>query len=163
LGFAYRPELSDKFNMLGKFSTLSKQVATDLTTNRFDQTSLVAFSVAPIYDINSRFSLAGKLAVRSETRRFEDLAAQQISTLLLAARLNIHFGTQWDLGLEVLTRSQSGALNASQSGVLLEAAYRLSKYVSVGGGYNFAAFSDDELQLDDKEAGGFFLRVTGQY
>jgi hypothetical protein len=50
-----------------------------------------------------------------------------------------------------------------ERGVLLEAAFKPSKYARVGLGWNFTTFSDDELARYDHSAGGFFIRAVGEY
>ncbi len=48
-------------------------------------------------------------------------------------------------------------------GPLVELTYLLMQHARLGVGYNFTSFSDDEFSDLNRDTGGFFFRLQGQY
>jgi hypothetical protein len=85
-------------------------------------------------------------------------------------RLDFHLLQQLDFSGEYrmlkLRGPSSGGIGVGgdgERGVLLEAAWRPTKYSRIGVGWNFTSFSDDELARNDHSSGGLFLRAVGEY
>ena len=86
LGYAWRPVANDRFNLLGKYSFLYDLPTEGQETLRPDERShLVA--VEGIYDLENRWELAAKIAIRQGERRnfrdegsWEDFGLRMIST-----------------------------------------------------------------------------------
>ena len=91
------------------------------------------------------------------------------NTVLWLNRVAFHVTRSFDVAVEYRfmwqTRPGVGGDDATQlqHGALLELDALVAKHVRVGVGWNFTRFSDDELSDLDRDASGFFVRVTGQY
>ncbi|WP_420860402.1 hypothetical protein [Algirhabdus cladophorae] len=164
LGYAYRPILDDKLNLLLKYTYLYDMYGQQIDGNDEPgprQESHV-FSLDASYDLNPQWTLGGKLGARlsrSAPNASVDLAKNDAWLGVVNARY--HVTHKWDVLVEgrYLAADQAGF---SEYG-LLGAAYRhVGNNVKVGVGYNFGSFSDDltDLTYDDK---GLFVNFVAKF
>ncbi|MDO6590182.1 hypothetical protein DS901_12250 [Loktanella sp. D2R18] len=162
LGYAFRPILDDKFNMLARYRYLH-----DMFGQRVDgddengprQRSHVV-SVNGIYDINEHWSLGGKVGYRSSETAADDASDfVQNDAYLLAGSVTYHLVHEWDVMVEArnFTTVQGGTSETS----LLAAGHRhFGNNVKLGVGYNFGSFSDDLTDLVQDDQGAFLNLVA---
>ena len=169
LGYAYRPVLNDKLNLLTKYTYLADlpppdQVSTATGTNvDYAQRSHV-FAIDGIYDLNERWSVGGKYAYRlSELRMSRDSSADWFDSRgqLIAARVDWHVVRKWDLMAEVRRRDEFAAKD-SRVGALVGVYRHFGNHFKAGVGYNFSDFSDDLTDLSYRSQGWFFNAI-GKY
>ncbi|MBT0958704.1 hypothetical protein IV417_15045 [Alphaproteobacteria bacterium KMM 3653] len=164
LGYAYRPVLDDRLNVLVRYRFLyddyGQQIDGSDTAGPV-QTSHV-FSLDAEYDLSKTWTIGGKLGARlSESAPSSEIEKQQNDAYLAVASARYHLVHNWDILLE------ARALHAVQAELTqygaLAAVYRhVGNNVKLGVGYNFTSFSDDltDLVQDDK---GLFLNVIAKF
>ncbi len=169
VGYAYRPVLNDRLNLLTKYTYLADlpppdQVSTATGSNvDYAQRSHV-FAIDGIYDLTERWSVGGKYAYRlSELRMSRDTSADWFDSRgqLFAARVDWHVVKKWDLMLELRRREESEARD-SRTGALVGVYRHFGNHFKAGVGYNFSDFSDDLTDLSYRSQGWFFNAI-GKY
>ena len=169
VGYAYRPVLNDRLNLLAKYTYLADlpppdQVSTATgSTVDYAQRSHV-FAVDGIYDLNERWSVGGKYAYRlSELRMSRDASADWFDSRgqLVAARVDWHVVKKWDLMAELRRRDEFAAKD-SRVGALVGVYRHFGNHFKAGVGYNFSDFSDDLTDLSYRSQGWFFNAI-GKY
>jgi hypothetical protein len=155
LGYAFRPILDDRLNILAKYQYLD-----DMVGQQIDGSDLAplqrshVFSLDAEYDLSPRWTIGGKIG-----GRFGDSAADEDSDFvtndawLAVANARYHLVHDWDVLVEGrnLTTIQSGTANF---GAVVGVYKQIGQHVMVGGSYNFGEFSDDltDLTQDDQGA-----------
>lgn len=169
VGYAYRPIMNDRLNMLIKYTYLADIPPPDQVSNAtgrevdYAQRSHV-FAIDAIYDINARWSIGGKYAHRlGQLRMSRDTSSQWFSSRgqLLAARVDWHVVKKWDLMLEVRRREESQASD-SKNGALFAVYRHFGNNFKAGVGYNFAKFNDDLTDMSYRSK-GWFINAVGKY
>lgn len=162
IGYAYRPVESDRLNLIGKYSFLYDLPTEGQATTRPDERSHL-ISVEGIYDLDSRWELAGKLAVRKGDRRLSRDSGpwEEFGLRLASARARLHINKEWDGLLEYRWLSDITGDN-DREGALIAAYRHLNDHLKVGVGFNFTDF-DDRLRIDSYQGRGWFLDLVGKY
>lgn len=169
MGYAYRPVMNDRLNLLAKYTYLSDlpppdQVSTATGSNvDYAQRSHV-FAIDSIYDLNERWSVGGKYAYRlSQLRMSRDASADWFDSRgqLVAARVDWHVVKKWDLMAEIRRRDEFAARD-SRTGALVGVYRHFGNHFKMGVGYNFSDFSDDLTDLSFRSQ-GWFLNAIGKY
>jgi hypothetical protein len=167
VGYAYRPVLNDRFNMLLKYAFIydlpgPQQVNVNGDVLGPSQRSHI-FSVDASYDVTQYLTLGAKYGFRigevSSTRGSDDFT--ESSAHLGIVRADIHVVENWDALLE--GRVLHSPTSSTTDFGALAAVYRhFGENVKVGAGYNFGHFSDDlrDLTYDDQ---GPFINVVGSF
>ncbi len=166
VGFAYRPILTDRLNILSKYqyeldNPGAGQVGVDGTTSSPAQMSNI-FSVDATYDLTPKISVGAKYGVRvGETKDRTPGADWQFSTAQLGIlRTDYHIVKKWDATAQIrLFWTPEGS---SQVG-FVAALYRdMGENFKMGIGYNFGRFSDDlrDLVQDDH---GVFVNLIAKF
>lgn len=164
LGYAFRPILDDKLNLL-----LQYRYFRDMVGQRIDGTDQLGprqeshvFSLDADYDLNERWTIGGKLGVRvSNSSPSDTVGFAQNDAYLAVINARYHLVHNWDVLLEArhLEAEQAGISETS----ILGAAYRhVGQNLKIGVGYNFGTFSDDltDLTYDDK---GVFINLIAKF
>jgi predicted porin len=164
LGYAYRPVLFDRLNVLFKYTYFYDLPSVDEGSNSdsdFIQRSHIG-AVDVMYDLTSRWTLGGKYAYRQSQVALdrEDPEFFESRAHLYVARADWHFMHRWDALMEVRMLELPDAQD-SRSGALLAVYRHLGNHVKVGVGYNFSDFSDDLTQMDYRHQ-GVFINVIGK-
>ena len=170
LGIAYRPAFSDRLNLLGKYSylyDLPAQLSTGSLVGQNDSSTderAHILSIEALYDISRKWELGAKLAARSgQTRAARDTGVWYDSGARLAAiRARYHFINQWD-GLIQYQVLQAETGDDQRAGALIGVYKHVGKHFKVGVGYNFTDFTDDLSSINDYEADGWFIDLTGKF
>ncbi len=169
-GLAFRPVRWDTLAVLFKATHLIDQRPLDLVSGLTDEQVSDVVSISPTLELPWRFSLAEKLAYKHARALLADGPALDTHTWLWVNRLDFHLLQQLDFSGEFrwlkLRGPTSGGIGVGgdgERGVLLEAAWRPTRYSRIGVGWNFTSFSDDELARNDHSSGGLFLRAVGEY
>ena len=166
LGYAYRPVLNDRLNMLLDYTFLydlpgPDQVTVDGSTNGPMQRSNI-FSVDAAYDLTEMLTLGGKYGIRlSETKPRSGGDWESANAQLAVIRADVHVVKNWDVLLE--GRSLWETTGETADFGALAAIYRhLGENFEVGVGYNFGRYSDDlrDLTKDDQD---FFINAVGKF
>lgn len=167
LGFAYRPAKNDRWNTLIRFQYLfdlasPAQLSASSTPVDYAQRSHVA-AIDTTYDLTQRWSIGGKYAIRQgDLRLSRDDSAPWFKSrsTLVVLRADYKIVRNWDFLIEgrQLKASESG----TRKGYLGALYYHINENVKVGGGYNFADFSDDVTNLSYKSRGPFF-NIVGKW
>jgi flagellar motor protein MotB len=164
-GFGYRPVLSDRLDVLAKYTWFynvptTGQVTLQGTAAQFIQKSHIG-SVDVTYDLGKYVSVGGKYAYRlgavsmdREERQFFDNRAQ-----LVVVRTDLRFAGNWE-GVVEARMLDMPDLDETRAGALLGVFRRVGPNVKVGLGYNFTDFSDDLTDLDYRHQGAF-LNIVG--
>ncbi|MGR3541077.1 MAG: hypothetical protein ACU0BS_06580, partial [Hasllibacter sp.] len=164
LGYAYRPVLDDRLNVLARYRYLDDQYGQredGLDEDGPRQRSHV-LSVDALYDLNRRWTLGGKLGVRlSETAAGEGLPYVENDAALAVLSARYRFNRRWDALIE-LRRFEAWDADFAETGVLLAGSRQINANLSLGAGFNFGSFSDDltDLTRDDH---GAFVNLVAQF
>jgi hypothetical protein len=167
LGFAYRPEKTDRLNALFKYTFLYDypgvdQVTVNGTTSGPAQLSNI-LSTDVSYDLSKIVTLGAKYGVRIGETKDRTAGSSWVKSLthlgIIRADLNIH--DDWDALLEgrVMWNPESDSTDFG----FLAALYRdIGENFKIGLGYNFGRFSDDlsDLTYDDH---GIFINAVGKF
>jgi hypothetical protein len=165
LGYAYRPVLHDRLNVLAKYTYFYNVPTTDQISlsnipAEYIQKSHIA-AVDLTYDITHNFTIGGKYAYRlgqvsldRENTEFFDNNAN-----LYVVRGDYRFLENWELLVEG-RMLQMPDLDERRTGALAAVSRYLGDHLKIGIGYNFTDFSEDltDLSFDHH---GVFLNVTG--
>lgn len=167
LGFAYRPVDNDRFNALLTYNYLedlapSEQFTASGQQNDYQQKSHV-FAVDANYDLNSQWTVGGKVARRTgEIRQGRDTGQWFKSTAdLFIVRADWHLVKNWDFLVEGRLLEVDLA-QEKRSGALVALHRHFGEHVKLGVGYNFTEFSDDLTHLD-YDADGWFINFVGKF
>lgn len=176
VGYALRPVLDDKLNVLFKatwlhdLSSPGQVVATDVTQVavvtegiNYQQRSRV-LAVDATYDLTTRWTVGGKLAWRTgELRAARDDSAPWFSSTatLAVVRVDWKVVRHWDWLLE-LRSLQARELGDRKSGFLTAVYYHVNENFKVGIGHNFTDFSDNVTDLSYRSR-GWFLNMLGKF
>ena len=161
IGFAYRPVLHDRLNMLGRLTYLyDLQPASRSADN--DQRSIIA-STEALYDVTKRWSVGGKLSHRLSEIRLERNAGSWIGNdaSLVGVRIRRHvpFGVDLSASYRWLWSDESEGM---REGALFTVGKRVGQHLTFSIGYNFTNF-DDNLANDSYDVKGWFLNLVGTY
>ena len=169
LGFAYRPVLNDRLNILGKYTylyDLPASLSTGFFTGQNDSSAdqrMHVLSLEALYDLSRRWEIGAKIATRqSETRALRGSGPWFDSGATLGAiRARYHMVHNWDALAEYhIISSEAG--DDERQGALLALYRHVGSNFKIGIGYNFTDFTDD-LTNTEYDANGFFLDLTGKY
>jgi hypothetical protein len=157
----YRQRVEDWFTLVLRYSKLILQRPESLDPDRrvLDRD---AFSAEPILDTPWNLQLVERVAFVRSSLEQEGLDPLSGWSLLWVNRLNARFFEVLEAGVEYRMLLDL-EVDAAERGFLIEAGYLPVEYVRIGVGYNFTRFSDDVLELADRDASGPFLRVTARY
>ncbi len=164
LGYAVRPVLDDRFNMLFKYRYLFDSVGQEIDGSdlRGPRQESHVFSIDAEYDLNQKWSLGAKLGARlSESSPDDSIPLARNDAALLVLNARYHFVHKWDMLFEArhLEAEQAGLSETSAVGTV----YRhVGPNLKLGVGYNFGSFSDDltDLTYDDK---GAMVNLIGKF
>ena len=162
LGFSWRPSVSDKLNILGRYTYLYDLRSPAQRTPDIDQLSHV-LSIEGIYRINRRWETAIKLAHRlSELRVDQQQGAWfDSSASLVAVQGRYHLVNEWDALAEY--RWLSVQDESARHGLLLGVSRQIGDHLELGMGYNFTDFVDDLTKVNDYEYKGWYVNMIGKY
>lgn len=169
-GYAYRPVLNDRLNMLFRYSYLDEQASTGQLTptalesaSSFEQRSHV-LAVDGIYDLTEKFALGAKLGYRFGALR-DVSAANPIwfdsQAWLGVIRGDYHIVHKWDVVGEMRYLAAEEAEDA-RAGALVALYRHVGDNFKLGVGYNFTDFSDDLTDLDYR-SDGVFVNLVGKF
>lgn len=161
-GYALRPVSWDWFNFLFKYTWLQDLRPLDLVNFEEVREHSHVLTAIPIVELPWNLQLVEKLAFKRQFVRYGDLPEAESDTWLWINRVNYHLTGDFDAAFEyrLMHNSLSGEW---KHGPLVELTYILMEHARLGVGYNFTSFSDDEFSDLDRDVGGFFFRVQGQY
>ncbi|MDP2345090.1 MAG: hypothetical protein Q8O67_29365 [Deltaproteobacteria bacterium] len=175
VGVAFRPITHDWFSALAKLSRRVDVRPLSLEGGSVDDTTIHAFSIEPVLELPWKVQLVEKLAIKHMSVALDDVPKADALTLLWINRVNWHaLGTLRSLGLDPIVpgeidlgveyRVLAGlSYDALEHGTLLEVQYAPIDHFRFGVGFNFTRFSDNELDRDDLDRSGFFVRAVGSY
>ena len=164
LGYAYRPVLNDRLNVLAQYRYLYDMIGQEIdgtdTTGPRQESHVVSVDV--VYDLDPQWTVGAKLGGRfSESSPSEgvDFASNDAWLVVLNARYNLTH--KWDALIEArhLEAQQAGL---SETGFLAAGYRHIGNNYKVGVGYNFSNFSDDltDLVNDDR---GVFVNLIAKF
>ena len=162
VGYAYRPANHDNLNVIARYGFLFDLPTEGQETLRPDERSHLV-SVEGIYDLENRWELAAKVAMRQGERRvfrdegdWDDFGLRMVST-----RARYALTKKWDALAEYRWLSDIDG-KEDRHGALLTLYRHLNDHMKVGVGFNFTDFSD-ELRFDDYQSRGWFIDIVGMY
>ena len=159
LSLAYRPVLSDRFNLISKYSWVeNKQPDDQIGDIRFEQHKGHVLATDMLYDLNTKWRVAAKLAARYGDEKLPQLPWTETERWLGAMRVGYRFNPDTTLFMEYRMLKDLQAID-QQEGSVIELVRRFEK-IEVGIGLNYAGFSDDLGIMDYTEQRGY-LRITG--
>jgi hypothetical protein len=178
LGYALRPALDDRLNLLFKYTYLydlsspgqvvsggvDAGLGTVSSTGIDYQQRSHVFAVDATWDVNERWTLGGKYAWRrGELRASRDSSAPwfKSSAELAVLRVDWKLVRRWDWMLEWRTL-RAKELQDRKSGWVTAAYYHVNENLKVGVGYNFTDYSDNLTDMSYR-AKGWFLNVLGKF
>ncbi|KWV90938.1 hypothetical protein [Erythrobacter sp. YT30] len=167
IGFAYRPILHDRFNLLTRYTFLQDlgpvgQVTAGGTLAAPKQRSHV-FSIDGNFDLSKTLVLGAKYAVREGSVSLGRESDQFVSsnTQLGVLRLDWRAIKQWDLVIETSYLTNDIAGDDRWGG--LAAIYRhIGNNAKIGVGYSLADYSTD-LTDQSYTSDGFFVNLLGKF
>ncbi len=162
IGFAYRPALNDRFNLLSRLTWIYDLPSVGQDTAVVDERSFVLATEAA-YALTPRWEIGGKFATKKgEVRQQRDAGVWFDSTTnFYAGRLRYHMTHAWD-GLAEYRWLESVQDETVRSGALLALYRHVGEHVKLGVGFNFTDFNDDLTRLDYDNR-GWFLDITAKY
>ncbi|BEP43777.1 OmpA family protein [Variovorax sp. V15] len=178
LGYALRPALNDRLNLLFKYTYLydlsspgqvvsggvDSTLGTVSTTGVDYQQRSHVFAIDATWDLNERWTLGGKYAWRrGELRASRDSSAPwfKSSAELAVLRVDWKLVRNWDWMLEWRTL-RAKELKDRKSGWVTAAYYHVNENLKVGVGYNFTDYSDNLTDMSYRSK-GWFLNVLGKF
>ncbi|RUR70465.1 OmpA family protein [Variovorax guangxiensis] len=178
LGYALRPALNDRLNLLFKYTYLydlsspgqvvsggvDSTLGTVSTTGIDYQQRSHVFAIDATWDLNERWTLGGKYAWRrGELRASRDSSAPwfKSSAELAVLRVDWKLVRNWDWMLEWRTL-RAKELKDRKSGWVTAAYYHVNENLKVGVGYNFTDYSDNLTDMSYRSK-GWFLNVLGKF
>ena len=164
LGYARRPILDDRFNVLFQYRYLYDMIGQEIdgTSERGPRQESHVLSLDMIYDLDENWTIGGKIGGRwSESAQTEDDAFATNNAWLATASAQYHIPHKWDLLLEARYLEAQQA-EFAETGFLAAAYRHVGDNFKLGVGYNFGSFSDDltDLTYDDE---GVFLNLIGKF
>uniref|UniRef100_UPI003564F0E3 transporter n=1 Tax=Actibacterium sp. TaxID=1872125 RepID=UPI003564F0E3 len=164
IGYAIRPVLDDRFNMLVQYRYLYDMVGQDIdgSATRGPRQQSHVFSIDAEYDISQNWTLGGKLGLRLSNSAPDDATAlARNDAWLTVMNGRYHVNKRWDLLLEG-RYFQAQQADIGEFGLLAAGYRQVGQNLKLGAGYNFGRFSDDltDLTLDDK---GLFINLIAKF
>ncbi|RQO63812.1 flagellar motor protein MotB [Variovorax sp. KBW07] len=180
LGYAMRPALDDRLNLLFKYTYLydlsspgqvvsrgglDGNLGTTVSSTGIDyQQRSHVFAVDATYDINARWTIGGKYAWRlGELRASRDSSAPwfKSSAQLAVLRVDWKLVRNWDWMVEWRSL-RAKELKDRKNGWVTAAYYHVNENLKVGVGYNFTDYSDNLTDMSYRSK-GWFLNVLGKF
>ena len=163
LGYALRPVVDERFNMLARLRYLSDEFGqtVDGVAGAGDvQTSTVA-SIEGSYDLDPQWTIGGKLGYRASETGPDTDSLSDNDAWLAVANARYHVGFEWDVLIEGRYFEATDA-GYSDTGFLAAVYRHIGDHAQIGVGYNFGSFSDDltDLTTDD---GGAFVNIIASF
>ncbi len=167
LGYAYRPVVDDRLNVLARYRYVHDEYGQIITSGGGSQIRgplqhSHIFSVDAEYDLTPRWSVGGKLGYRlAETAPAGSSAFTENDAWLVVANARLHVTHNWDALAEVRALGAEQA-DTTDYGLLVVGYRHLNEVVKLGVGYNFGSFSDDlaDLTHDDQ---GLFVNLVAKF
>ena len=167
IGFAYRPVLNDRLNLLTRYTYLKDmgpigQVTEGGETASPKQKSQI-FSIDANYDLTKTLTIGGKYAFRKGSVSLGRNSDTYISsdTQLGVLRADWRVVKEWDALIEGHYLSNDRASDHRWGG--LAAIYRhINQNVKIGVGYSFSDFSSD-LGDQSYTSKGYFINLLGKF
>lgn len=167
VGFAYRPVLNDRLNLLARYNYFQDlgpigQITAGGETASPKQRSQI-FSIDGNYDITKNFTLGAKYGFRQgqvSLGRTSDTFVSS-NTHLGIIRADWRPVKKWDALVEGRYLTNDAAGNR-RFGALAAIYRHLGNNVKIGAGYSFADFSDD-LSDQSYSSKGFFINLLGKF
>ncbi len=165
IGYGYRPVLSDRLDVLAKYTYFynmptTGQVPPQDTAAQFIQKSQIA-SFDVTYDLTQQVAIGGKYAYRLGQASLERVNPQFFDNRaqLYIVRIDWRLLQEWE-GMVEGRALHMPDLNQVRSGALVGVYRHMGKHVKAGLGYNFTRFSEDLTDLNFKSH-GIFMNVVG--
>jgi hypothetical protein len=161
LGFAYRPAHNDRWNALGRYTTLYDVGSSGQSEGAgYDQRSQVV-SLEATCRLAQRWEIAGKLARRVGEARLTRTTGPWFDSTANVGAVQLRYETvyRWD-ALAEFRSLRTSVDGGSRRGWLVGVDRHVGEHFRVGVGYNFTGFSDD-LTVIDLDQEGWFINVTG--
>lgn len=147
-GFAYRPVLHDRLNIIGKYSWLDDQKPADQTSyTGLEILKGHVMSADILYDITNKWSLGGKLAIRKAQEKMPGLPMTEAVTSLGAINNRYYFLPETWLSGEYRLLSTS-LTKDSKEGLVVELGKRFNDHIDAAVGYNWAGYNADLTALE---------------
>ncbi|MCB9722357.1 MAG: DUF11 domain-containing protein [Candidatus Omnitrophica bacterium] len=161
IGGAYRPIMFDSLNVLGKYTYLENRSPASQEDNAdIEEEKAHVFSTDLIYDVNDKWQVTEKFAMRASKEKVEGFDFTETLTWLMIHRLTYKVNRDWAVSGEYRMLTVREAEDKKQ-GFMLEVTRRVGEYAQLGVGYDFTDFTDDLTDLDYSTYGPF-VRVTGK-
>lgn len=159
LGYAYRPVMHERLNMLLRYSYLHDLPGVDQVTVTGDtegpQQKSHIFSVDVDYDLSPKLSLGAKYGYRRSQLRDRSSGDESTSTAHLGIlRLDWHVVHKWDAMLEgrVMYTEES---DLTETGAVAGLYRHLGNNAKLGFGYEWGEVSDDMADITYEGRGAF--------
>lgn len=147
-GFAYRPVLHDRLNLIGKYSWLDEQKPADQTSyTGLEILKGHVMSADILYDITNKWSLGGKVAIRKAQEKMPGLPITEAVTSLGAINNRYYFLPETWLSGEYRLLSTS-LTKDSKEGLVVELGKRFNDHIDAAVGYNWAGYNADLTALE---------------
>ena len=167
IGFAYRPVLNDRLNLLARYNYFQDlgpigQITAGGETASPKQRSQI-FSIDGNYDLTKNFTLGAKYGFRQgkvSLGRTSDTFVSS-NTHLGIIRADWRPVKKWDALIEGRYLSNDAAGNR-RFGALAAVYRHLGNNVKIGAGYSVSDFSDD-LSDQSYSSKGFFINLLGKF
>lgn len=160
LGAAYRPIKFDDLNLLARYTFLeSSKPSGQSSIEGFEKEIAHVLAGEAIYDLNERWQLTEKLAMRVSDTSVTDFAGTRSITWMVAQGVGYQLTDNWRLYGEYRFMRQELADDFKQ-GAQIEVSRRVGDHMDIGIGYEMTDFTDDLTDMDYRAHGPYF-RVTG--
>lgn len=164
LGYAYRPVMNDRLNMLFKYSYLhdlpgEDQVTANGSTDGPMQKSHV-LSIDANYDLTPKLTIGGKYGYRQSRVADRGTDVFTASTAHLGIlRMDWHVVHKWDVLIEGRVL-YSEEIETTETGALAGIYRHVGNNAKIGVGYEWGRVSDDMTDLDYYGSGAFVNLVA---
>ncbi|HEY3487199.1 MAG TPA: flagellar motor protein MotB, partial [Gammaproteobacteria bacterium] len=166
LGYAYRPVMHDRLNMLIKYTffenlpAAEQETLNDTRADFIQRSNIMALDVT--YDLTQRWTLGTKLAQRlgEVALEREDPQFFESNANLYVLRADWNIIRNWDWLIEARALEVEQAEDV-RKGYLTAGYWHLNDNIKLGAGYNFTDFSDDLTDLDFNSKGAF-INIIGK-
>ncbi len=154
VGFAYRPVDNNKFDALGLYEQKSEK-SKDIDSN----TNIV--SLRANYHPSRPWWVTGRFATKRVKETLLGTVNDSYNASLVGARVTYDITNRWSLG--AVTTMLIGSGGARQYAYGVEVGYTVMDNLTVGVGYNWRGFRDDDLTGSDYSNRGWVLNVRYKF
>lgn len=153
LGFAWRPEMADVFNTVGKIQYLKDKNTHVMPAVIMDR---IIASMHAFWQIRANLSIGGRFALRKLMDEESGFYKTSTLTSLIAFRTELEWHRRWTSSLD-MRWVHMNPVNQNKFGLSVDAAYIFHRNMEIGLGYILKNLDDNDFSISEYNYSNFFL------